>query len=121
VTGHDVISRALVWQFLSMSAALLAVAVGVFAFVPLIIEIALQRSADADVALRRARRADAAFDWLLGAIGALGVSLLCGIYSSYFEVFAVYVVQVVLLVLGVALLLLGTLRLGLNLRAIRRG
>lgn len=110
-----------VTTFLNVAAALLAVSVAVYAFVPLIIELALQRSADADIGVRRATRADAAFGALLFSVAMFGISLLLGILATYAHVQAVHIAQVVLLVMGVVLLLAGTLSLGHMLRAFQRG
>jgi heme/copper-type cytochrome/quinol oxidase subunit 2 len=109
-----------VTDFMAIAAGLLAVSVGVFAFVPLIIELALQRSADADRAYRRARHADTAFDLLLTSIAAFGVALLLGVVATYTNGRAFYLAEVTLAVIGIVTLLLGTLWLGGTLRVIRK-
>ncbi len=106
--------------FLNVAAALLAVTVGVYAFVPLIIELALQRSADADQGVRQAREADRAFDVLLLAVASLGASTCAGIAVMYEHRAWVYTMQTALLVVGMLTLLAGVLDLGRVLRKVRR-
>lgn len=108
-------------DFLGIAAGLLAVAIGVYAFVPLILELAMQRRGDPDDAARQVRRADRYFDLLLGSVVALGASLCLGLVATYVHVQAVYVCQVGFLAIGIVVLLTGTVGLGWTLRAVRRG
>jgi hypothetical protein len=113
--------RDLVLHFTLVAAGLLAVSVGVFAFVPVIIELALQRSPDAERAYRQARRADTAFDYVLGSVVLLGASVMLGILSTYEQWYVTYIGQVVLLGVGIVVLVAGTFVLGITLRSVRRG
>jgi len=110
-----------VLHFTGVGGGLLAVSVGVFAFVPLIIEIALQRSVDPDKAVRQARRADSAFDLVLVSVVLFGVSLCMGLLATYVHFYPLYVSEVALLAAGVVALLVGTVQVGVTLRNVRRG
>jgi hypothetical protein len=111
----------LIKHFSGVAASLLAVAVGVYAFVPLIVELALNRSDDPHRAFWRARRAERAFDSLLLAVAALGLSLCCGILAIYVRIVWIYWIEVGSLVLGLVTLLIGVLVLGWALRTVRTG
>ena len=113
------VPRPSVMHLTSVAATLLAISVGIFAFVPLIIDIAINRSADPNVARRRAKRAHSAFDILLAAVFALGLSVGCGLLLLYTTIHPIYVAEAVLLAGGLAGLMLGTLVLGWTLRALR--
>lgn len=107
-------------DLLGVAAGLLAVSVGVFAFVPLIIELTLERSRDADRARIRAHRADHGFDVLLVSIALLGGAVGFGMITLFVHWRATYILEIACCAVGVASLLVGTLVLGLTLRAIRR-
>jgi hypothetical protein len=108
-------------DFLGVAAGLLAVAIGVYAFVPLILELAMQRRGDPDDAARHVRRADRCFDLLLGSVVALGASLCLGLVATYVHARAIYICQVGFLAAGILVLLIGTVALGWTLRTVRRG
>lgn len=116
----EVVPIDLVEQFEQMVAALLACSLAVFVFVPLILELAMQRSADPDKAIARTRRAGFAFDLLLASIISYGLSLCLGLAVIYTHWWAVYVAEVVLLCAGVGAMLTGTVGLGILLRNLRR-
>jgi len=107
-------------EFLGTASGLLAIAIGVYAFVPLIIEIALQQSDDPDEAAAFAGRADRYFDLLLASVVALGASVSLGLLVTYVHIQALYLLQVTLLATGVIVLLIGTVGLGWTFRTIRR-
>ena len=107
-------------EFLGTASGLLAIAIGVYAFVPLIIEIAMQQSGDPDEAAAYASRADRHFDLLLGSVVALGTSVGLGLLNTYVHIQALYLLQVILLAAGVTVLLIGTVGLGWTFRTIRR-
>lgn len=108
-------------DFLGVAAGLLAVAIGVYAFMPLILELAMQRRGDPDDAARHVRRTDRCIDLLLGSVVVLGASLCLGLVATYVHVKAIYVCQVGCLAAGILILLIGTITLGWTLRTVRRG
>lgn len=104
---------------MSVGAALLAISVGVFAFLPVIVELARHRSASADAALSRAQRAYFAFDALLTSVILLGATVLIGVLLLYAPSHWLYFAQIATLVTGVSSLLVGTMILGWTLRGVR--
>jgi hypothetical protein len=107
-------------EFCTIAAGLLAVSVGVFAFTPLIMELAVKRATDPDKAVEQTRKAGRAFDLLLLSIGALGLDVGLGILLQFWHNHPAYVCQVVLLSIGLALLWIGVLGLGLLFRQLRK-
>jgi hypothetical protein len=119
-TVFEVVPIDLVEQFEQMAAALLACSLAVFVFVPLILELAMQRSVDPDKAIARTRRAGVAFDIVLASIISYGLSLCLGLIVIYTHWWTSYVAEVILLCVGVASMLVGTVGLGILLRSLRR-
>jgi hypothetical protein len=103
----------------SISAGLLAISVGIFAFVPVLIELALQRTASADIAVRRSHRAFRSLDILLGSVFLLGISVVCATILVPIRDCRLYLIELTTACLGDVTLLLGVTALGLSLRNLR--
>lgn len=110
----------LVEQFEQIASALLACALAVFAFVPLVLEFAMQRSADPDKALLRFRRAGIGFDVLLVSITLYGVCICTGMAAIFQHWWWLYVMQAVTLCAATATMLSGAIAVGVQLRSFRK-
>lgn len=105
--------------FGGMDAGLLAISVGILAFVPVLIEMTIERTSSADDAVRRSRHSYLALDVLLGSVVVLGTGVVLVALLVITRWQLLYNVILWLTLVGDLSLLVGVSVLGLTLRKLR--